>query len=100
MNPLRPRTAAWQQVCDWYKIRDGYWFAPKLYGFGATPVRWQGWASIAALLLMAAGTTWLGRHYGPGFYALLVPLVLGFIALCWAKTDGEWKWRSGTGQGS
>ena len=51
MNVLRPRGATWQRVCDWYKIRDGYWFAPKLYGYGATPVRWQGWALIAGLLL-------------------------------------------------
>ena len=93
MNVLRPRNTAWQRVCDWYKVRDGYWFAPKLYGYGATPVRWQAWALIAGLLLAASGVTWLGRHYGPAMYALLVPLVAGFIYLCWIKTDGDWKWR-------
>ena len=95
MNALRPRSAAWQRVCDFYKIRDGYWFAPKLYGFGATPVRWQAWTMIAVLIAASMGVTWLGRHDSPIYFALLVPLVLGFIALAHAKTDGGWKWRWG-----
>ena len=26
------------------RVREGYWFAPKRYGYGAKPVTWQGWA--------------------------------------------------------
>ena len=28
---------------------------------------------------------------------LTLPLVIGYIWLCWAKTDGDWKWRWGPG---
>ena len=39
-----------------------YWFRPKRYGYGATPVTWQGWALtfaapgliVAAVAAMAA----------------------------------------------
>ena len=95
MNVLRPRNAAWQRICDWYKIRDGYWFAPKLYGYGATPVRWQAWALIAGLILAGLGDAWLAVRFGPAMYALIAPLIVGFIYLAWAKTDGEWRWRWG-----
>ena len=96
MSPLRPRSAAWRRTRDFYRIREGYWFAPKRYGLGATPVRWQAWASIAVLMAAASGVTWLGRHHSPIYLALLAPLVLGFIALAHAKTDGGWKWRWGS----
>ena len=95
MNPLRPQSAAWQRVCDWYKIRDGYWFAPKLYGIGATPVRWQGWALFALFLAAALGVVWLGKHYGPGMLTLLIPVIAAFTLAAHAKTDGVWKWRWG-----
>jgi len=33
-----------------------YWFRPKTYGYGATPVNWKGWASslvaVVALLVV------------------------------------------------
>ena len=27
---------------------NSYWFKPKQYGYGATPVTWQGWAVVVA----------------------------------------------------
>ena len=32
-----------------------YWFRPKRYGFGATPITWQGWAVTIATVLAMVG---------------------------------------------
>jgi hypothetical protein len=29
-----------------------YWFKPKRYGYGATPVTWQGWCATAAFVVV------------------------------------------------
>lgn len=34
---------------------DGSWFVPKRYGYGATPVRWQDWALVAAYIAAMLG---------------------------------------------
>ena len=31
---------------------NGYWFKAKLYGWGWTPVKWQGWAVILIFVLL------------------------------------------------
>jgi hypothetical protein len=84
-----------QQVRDWYRIRPGYWFRPKLFGYGAVPVTWQGWTATFALVAAAAAIANLAQHRGTVFAVLLLPLIVGFIYLCRAKTDGDWKWRWG-----
>lgn len=94
-NPLRPRGPAWERVCAFYNIRPGYWFAPKLYGYGATPVRWQGWALLAIFAALAIGVVRLGVEDNRVLFALLAPLIVSFVMICHAKTDGEWKWRWG-----
>lgn len=81
-------------VKRWYHVREGYWFTPKLYGLGATPVTWQGWAltlgSVAALLLDI-------HQVQP----LLPKIIIGiaviatFTVIAWRKTDGGWHWRWG-----
>lgn len=76
-------------------IRSGYWFKPKRYGFGAVPVTWQGWLATLSLVVIAAALANLAQHGRPAFLALLAPLVLGFLWLCWTRTDGGWRWRWG-----
>ena len=78
-----------------FRARDGYWFVPKAFGFGATPVTWQGWAvtlGFLAALVVAARSMPIG-----------VPRVVVFIALIAAfgvvaanKTDGGLRWRWGS----
>ena len=76
-----------------------YWFRPKRYGYGATPVTWQGWAvTLATVLAMLAVSLFLRlteRH--PWALALM----LAFDAACLValfvvsrrKTEGQWRWR-------
>jgi hypothetical protein len=78
-----------------------YWFRPKRYGYGATPVTWQGWAvtfaTVAAMVGVNVGLQLTERHY----WALAAifafdALALGFLFMvCRRKTEGEWRWRWG-----
>jgi hypothetical protein len=78
-----------------------YWFRPKRYGYGVTPVTWQGWCitiafaivvvvSSALVPIFAASTLWI-------FVAIPIDLLLIFalIVVSRRKTDGEWRWRWG-----
>jgi hypothetical protein len=81
------------------------WFKPKAYGYGATPVTWQGWAIvagfIAAVLLLAWWLIGFDRSEPPGIFSLLMFLkfVLLLVLAVWLvskrNTDGEWRWRWG-----
>jgi hypothetical protein len=85
-----------------------YWFKPQDYGYGATPTSWKGWVAVAAyvavVLVLALSLAALPADMpeGPGAWQVATWLImvgvltLGFIRLCRAKTDGEWKWRWGT----
>jgi 4-hydroxybenzoate polyprenyltransferase len=79
-----------------------YWFKPKRYGYGATPVTWQGWlvtlatifVVMAASLLLptiapAAGWLWLA------VLAIDALAVVALLIVSRRKTKGEWRWRWG-----
>ncbi|HEY8193540.1 MAG TPA: hypothetical protein VIF13_00685 [Hyphomicrobium sp.] len=78
-----------------------YWFKPKRYGFGATPIAWQGWAvTIATVLAMIAVSLFLRLHT-TSFWGLAGLIAfdagaLGFLLVVSRyKTEGEWHWRWG-----
>jgi hypothetical protein len=82
----------------------GNWFKPRRYGYGATPVTWQGWALIAGFLVAIAVLIWATIGFdrearSAGDYAIYF---VGAAVLVWAlwiiskrTTDGEWRWRWG-----
>ncbi len=77
-----------------FTVRPGFWFAPHLYGLGATPVTWQGWAivlgyAVAIKLLHPILPDDLSRAIVS--IAIAAPLV----AVVYAKTDGGVHWRWG-----
>jgi hypothetical protein len=78
-----------------------YWFKPRRYGAGATPVTWQGWATIAAFpvisaVVLLAVFAMLPPVVGFILFAVLVPTaMITFIGFIRKKTDGEWRWRWG-----
>jgi hypothetical protein len=78
-----------------------YWFRPKQYGYGATPVTWQGWAiTIAAVLVVAAATSWLTTltAVNPWFWVAVLMdavVIVALLAVTRRKTEGEWRWRWG-----
>jgi hypothetical protein len=80
-----------------------YWFRPKRYGFGATPATWEGWAFTGLMVASVAVASWLLLGRGAGFgiagaivwAVLFVALIVGFIIVTKAKTEGAWRWRWG-----
>ena len=84
-----------------------YWFKPKMYGYGATPSGWKGWAAVAAYVAVVAALTlplliWpVDMPASPKIWQLVTwasmvaLLTLGFIRFTRAKTDGQWSWRWG-----
>ncbi|MEG3145644.1 hypothetical protein U1839_13360 [Sphingomonas sp. RT2P30] len=83
-----------EEIRNMYRVRNGYWFAPKRFGYGATPVTWQGWA----VTLGFVGTLLLALRLLPTLpEKIIVALALigAMIVISIAKTDGEWRWRSG-----
>jgi hypothetical protein len=77
-----------------YHVREGYWFAPKMFGLGATPVTWQGWALTLGL---AAGLLLDIHQMQPAMPKIVIGLALAaaFITIASRKTDGGWHWRWG-----
>ncbi len=79
-----------------------YWFRPKRYGYGATPSTWQGWAFIAAVVIVMVMASWLLNVFGHGnpwswlaVAAIDVAALVVLWIVCRRKTDGEWRWRWG-----
>jgi hypothetical protein len=84
-----------------------YWFKPHDYGYGATPTTWKGWAAVAVYvavvlaLSISLAALPVDMPEGPGrwqaatWLIMVGLLTLGFIRLCRARTDGEWRWRWG-----
>lgn len=70
------------------------WFAPKRYGYGAgLPINRQGWLATAGFLAALAANAALleGTPRRIGTLALAA----GFVALAYARTEGNWRWRWG-----
>ncbi|HEY7998920.1 MAG: hypothetical protein WA743_00455 [Pseudolabrys sp.] len=82
-----------------------YWFKPKRFGYGATPVTWEGWVVTFATAAFVAGSVivmellvdksdlaaWLV------WVALIAAATWWFIQFSRRRTDGEWHWRWGKG---
>jgi hypothetical protein len=71
------------------------WFAPKRYGYGATPVTWQGWAlTLGFVLLLTLLSIALQKHPAQLIAAIVPPTII-FIVICARTTRGGWRWRWG-----
>jgi hypothetical protein len=78
-----------------------YWFKPKRYGYGATPVTWQGWALTLGTVLVMVSVWLCLRPSERQYWALILMLafdaaaLLTLLVVSRRKTDGEWRWRWG-----
>ena len=80
-----------------------YWFKPKSYGYGATPVTWEGWAVTLAAVIILAGSVFamnlmLAQSNAVAWLvwaALIAAATWWFVQFCRRRTDGEWHWRWG-----
>lgn len=73
-----------------------YWFPAKRYGWGwGLPVRWQGWVTLLAYIVLLSVVAFRFRPAGHPFeFASLVALLtLAFVAVCWLKGEPpRWRW--------
>jgi len=80
-----------------------HWFRPKRYGYGATPVTWQGWViTLAVPALVAVSIVAMNLFVDRGdalgwlvWAAFVVIVTMAFVRVSRARTDGEWRWRWG-----
>jgi hypothetical protein len=78
-----------------------YWFKPKRYGYGATPVTWEGWAvTLAAIVVVVAATLRLTTLSAVDLsFWLIVAIdavaIVTLLIVSRRKTEGEWRWRWG-----
>ncbi len=78
-----------------------YWFKPKKYGYGATPVTWRGWAVIVATVLAMVAVSLGVRLTAKSLWTLAALLIFDALAIgvlvivSRRKTDGQWRWRWG-----
>ena len=74
-----------------------YWFKPKRYGYGATPVTWQGWVLVLGIVAVMVVVSLYLRRTEPFYWGLTAMFGFDAIALialaivCHRKTDGEWR---------
>jgi len=76
------------------------WFKPKTFGIGISPASWEGWASLAGLVVLMVGERagarlWIADgtwRAGVSLAANLVTLA-GFFVLCTLKGERVWDWR-------
>jgi len=77
----------------------GYWFKRKIFGWGWTPVRWQGWAILVIFVaLILANAHRLQDQLDAGntreFLIETSLLVIFLLVICW-KTGEPPKWQFG-----
>jgi hypothetical protein len=78
-----------------------YWFKPKRYGYGATPVTWQGWAVTVGTVLAMVAVSLCLRLTVKSLWALVALLIFdaaaisALVIVSYRKTDGGWRWRWG-----
>jgi hypothetical protein len=80
-----------------------YWFRPKQYGYGATPVTWEGWAFTLLVAVLIAATS--GYVFGGGtvpsamaivaWAVVVAAIIAGTVVVVRSKTEGSWRWRWG-----
>jgi hypothetical protein len=82
---------------------EGFWFKRKLYGWGWTPAKWQGWVVILAFV---AVILWNGVSFGLitkksdptdsmlfWFFAKIIIAVAALIFICYKKGEKpRWQW--------
>lgn len=98
------------------------WFRPKDFGYGATPVTWEGWLATILFVLLVLATTALGDPRGAAsprsvhvllalkamlgltdvrlgivqMLSIIAAEFIAFIAFARWKTSGPWRWRDGS----
>jgi hypothetical protein len=94
-------------MSDVGKHPGAVWFRPKRYGYGATPVTWQGWALVGGFVaaIVLAAILLVGKSNPPpgnvvAFFIVEAALLAALWVISQRTTDGAWRWRWGADKNS
>ena len=94
----------WMNIFKKYSqyLRDnpeGYWFKRKLYGWGWTPARWQGWVVLVVYIIGVMAFAFTIDENSPSrevMFTGILPIILltiGLIRICYKKGEKpRWQW--------
>jgi MFS superfamily sulfate permease-like transporter len=76
-----------------------YWFKPREYGYGATPVTWEGWALTVITMFIVVMTSMLAPVFARNGLSILAAVafdalvIAAFLLISYMKTEGGWRSR-------
>jgi hypothetical protein len=75
-----------------------YWFKPKRYGYGATPITWEGWAvtlgTVIAMVVVSLCLRLTEQYWAlAAVFAFDAAALFALFVVVRRRTDGEWRWR-------
>jgi len=78
----------------------GYWFRRKIYGWGWTPAKWQGWVTLIVFVILVPLNFWRIDRVSHSVSDTLIQflpqtiLLTGLLlVLCWKKGEPpKWQW--------
>jgi len=84
-------------------MANKYWFRPKRYGYGFTPISWEGWVVTGVLLILVLTSAYANNVFTDTplvqdwlrFLLDVVILSMLFALQFERKTKGELKWHRG-----
>lgn len=91
----------WQNYLAYLKDNPkGYWFKRKLYGWGWTPVTWQGWLVLFGFIAGVVGNFYrldIASHSVSDTLLNFIPqtaiLAILLIVICFVKGESpRWQW--------
>lgn len=75
--------------------KEGYWFKRKMYGWGWTPVKWQGWLVVLVGVAIFSAGLYVGETDDVPGATLLGLIIMIVIILFFGYKKGEkprWQW--------
>ena len=85
-------------------MKERYWFRPKSFGYGATPVTWEGWLLTLGSMAVTMGSILVAtitevnkwpyrRVYQVVCLIVVATTMLATIIVSRRKTSEDWRWR-------
>ncbi len=82
---------------------EGYWFKAKIYGWGWTTAKWQGWLVLSVYIILISSLIFMREEAIPGnpdsgsnFLTFALPIILLtalLIIICYKKGEKpRWRW--------
>ncbi len=77
------------------RTEERFWFKPKRYGYGATPITWEGWLLVLGFIGVVFLLALKAEKNMLLFLIEVLIITILLISISKRKTNAEWKWRWG-----